>query len=84
MSVSTVTSKGQTTIPKNVREYLKLHPGDKIDFIIGKEGKVIIEPTSFDVKDLKGVLSSPKRKPVSVEEMKAAVRKRIASKIRRK
>ncbi len=42
MSVSTITSKGQTTIPKNIRKYLKLHSGDKIDFIIGKEGKVYL------------------------------------------
>jgi len=46
--------------------------------------EVIIEPASLDVKDFKGVLSSPKKKPVSIEEMKAAVRKRVSSGTRRK
>lgn len=84
MPVSIITSKGQTTIPKNIRDYLKLHTGDKIDFVIGKEGKVMIEPASLDVTDLKGALYSPDRKPVSVEEMKLAVRKHISLKVKRR
>ncbi|MBI4686579.1 MAG: type II toxin-antitoxin system PrlF family antitoxin [Nitrospirae bacterium] len=80
MSISTVTSKGQTTIPKEIREYLKLHPGDRIDFIIGSEGKVVIEPTTLDVKELEGILYSPSRKKVSVEEMKTAIKKRFTRK----
>jgi len=77
MSVSTLTSKGQTTIPADIREYLKLQPGDKIDFIIEDEGKVVIEPATLDVKDIEGVLFNPKRKAVSVEDMKRAIKKRF-------
>lgn len=77
MSVSTLTSKGQTTIPVDIREYLKLQPGDKIDFIIEDEGKVVIEPATLDVKDIEGVLFNPKRKAVSVEDMKRAIKKRF-------
>lgn len=79
MAVSTVTSKGQMTIPKEIREYLKLHPGDKIDFII-EEGKVVMEPTTLDVKELEGILYKPHKKAVSVEEMKTAVQKRFRMK----
>jgi AbrB family looped-hinge helix DNA binding protein len=82
MPASTVTSKGQTTIPKDIREYLNLHAGDKIDFVIGKEGKVIIEPATVDVKELEGILSSRRKRAVSVEEMKAAIKRRVAAKVK--
>ena len=77
MSVATITSKGQTTIPKDIREHLKLHPGDRIDFIIENEGKVVIEPATVDVKELEGILHKPGRKAVSVDDMKLAVKKRF-------
>lgn len=80
MSVSTVTSKGQITIPKDIREYLKLQPGDKIDFIIEKEGKVVIEPATLDVKELEGILHRPHRKAISLQEMKTAVQRRFRRK----
>lgn len=77
MSASTITSKGQTTIPKNIRKHLKLQPGDKLDFVIDKEGKVVIEPNTLDVKELEGILYRPHRKVVSIREMKTAVKKRF-------
>lgn len=80
MPVSTITSKGQTTIPKDIREHLKLCPGDKIDFIIENAGKVVIEPTTFDVGELEGILYRPHRRVVSVKEMKTAIKKRFGAK----
>ena len=80
MSVSTITTKGQTTIPKDIRNYLKVGAGDKIDFIIDKNGQVIVEPTVRDVKELKGILSRPGARAVSVNEMKAVVRSRFKNK----
>ena len=56
MTVATLTSKGQTTIPKQVREHLKLNPGDKLDFVIESEGRVVIRPAKLDVRELKGLL----------------------------
>ena len=53
MTVATLTSKGQTTIPKQVREHLKLNPGDKLDFVIEPEGRVVIRPAKLDVRDRK-------------------------------
>jgi antitoxin PrlF len=79
MSVSMVTSKGQTTIPKKIRDHLKIQPGDKIDFIIDSNGKVVLEPATLEVKELEGILHRPGMKTVPVEEMKKAVKKRFGS-----
>ena len=77
MSVSTITSKGQTTIPKEIREYLNLHPGDKIDFIIDESGQVIVETATLDIRELKGILHREDIKPVSVEDMKKSIKKHL-------
>lgn len=77
MPVSTLTGKGQTTIPKKIRDHLKLQPGDKIDFIIENRGKVVLEPATLDVKELEGILHRPGMKAVSIEDMKRAVKKRF-------
>lgn len=75
MSTSTLTSKGQATIPKDVRKRLNLHPGDRLEFIIDKDGRVFVLPASVDASDLAGILKRP-AKPVSVTEMNQAIRKR--------
>ena len=73
MPVATLTSKGQTTIPKQVREHLKLNPGDKLDFVIEPEGRVVIRPAKLDVRELKGLLKRRDGKVLSIEEMDAAI-----------
>ena len=75
MSTSTVTSKGQTTIPKDVRERLNLQPGDRLEFVIDEDGRVLVLPASIDASALAGILKPPAR-PVSVEDMNRAIRKR--------
>jgi AbrB family looped-hinge helix DNA binding protein len=75
MSTSTLTSKGQTTIPKDVRKRLNLHPGDRLEFVIDEDGRVLVLPASIDASELAGMLKPPVR-PVSVEEMNRAIRKR--------
>lgn len=57
MARSTVTSKGQITIPKVVREQLQLRTGDKIDFRIDPDGDVRMRPLANKVKDVFGALS---------------------------
>lgn len=76
MPIATLTSKGQLVIPKAIREYLHLHPGDRIDFIIQDNGEVVIRPAVANVHELKGMLKKPGRKPVSVEAMLTAIRHR--------
>jgi antitoxin PrlF len=80
MPVSTLTGKGQTTIPKKIRNHLKIQPGDRIDFVIERGGKVVLEPAILDAKELEGILHRPGTKPVSVEDMKKTVRKRFSPK----
>ncbi len=75
MSTSTMTSKGQTTIPKDIRKRLNLHPGDRLDFIIEEDGRVVVHPASVDASELTGMLKAP-TKSVSVAEMNQAIRKR--------
>ncbi len=75
MPASLMTLKGQTTFPKKIREYLNLQPGDKVDFVVDVNGKVVLEPASCDIKDLEGILYKPGRKAVSIEEMKNSIRK---------
>ena len=75
MSAATVTSKGQITIPKEIRAMLNLHSGDKVNFIVDESGVVRLVPLTRDVKSLKGIVPKPE-KPVSVDDMKNTVRKR--------
>ena len=69
---STLTSKGQLTVPKEVRERLKLKTGDKIQFMINKEGKIELSPIKARLKDLKGILPPPKKK-VTLKDMENAI-----------
>ena len=77
MPSSTLTSKGQTTIPKEVRDHLKLQSGDQIDFLIRSDGTVVLRPATLDVRELKGILHRKNRRPVSVNAMTDAIRKRF-------
>lgn len=76
MPTATVTSKGQVTLPKQVRETLKVKAGDQIDFVLDAEGEVRVRAGRFDVRDLKGLLRRPGRKAVSLEAMDAAIARR--------
>jgi AbrB family looped-hinge helix DNA binding protein len=73
MASATVTSKGQITIPKNIRQALRLGPGDRVEFIIEKGGKVSVLPGKADIADLKGLLRRRGRRPVSVMDMERAI-----------
>lgn len=77
MSISMMTSKGQTTIPIDIRTYLGVHTGDKLEFFISEQGDVIVAPLTGDVTKLKGFLPKPKKK-VSIEDMNKAIAKRAA------
>ena len=70
--VSTITSKGQLTVPKKIREVLRLQPGNKIEFIFDKHGNVKLIPVKNSIKELKGMAPRPE-KPVSLKEMQDAI-----------
>ena len=75
MATATVTSKGQVTIPKQIRELLGLGSGDRINFVIEDDGRVTFRPATKDIRSLKGIVHKP-GKPVSVEDMNATIRDR--------
>ncbi len=75
MPAATLTSKGQITIPKPVREALKLETGDRVEFLVAADGTVTIWPVIEDVTTLKGMLKKPSRR-VTIEEMNQAIRNR--------
>jgi len=77
MPFSTITSKGQITIPKSVRKSLGLQPGDRIEFFVHENGEIIVKPIAKKVDEVFGRLYDNKRKPVSVDEMDEAVRQRF-------
>ena len=79
MPTSLLTAKGQTTIPKKIREYLNLHPGDKVDFVVDRNGDVILKPSTCDIKELEGILHKPGMKSVTIDEIKNSVKKRFGS-----
>ena len=76
MPVATLSSKGQLVIPKDIREYLHLQPGDCLDFIIRDDGDVVLRPVVTDVRELKGFLHKPGRQPASIMAMQNAIRSR--------
>jgi antitoxin PrlF len=70
---STITSKGQATIPKAVRDHLRLKPGDRVKFFIHPNGSVVLLPM-LPISGLRGILKKPRRQPVTIEQMREAVR----------
>lgn len=79
MSYAKVTSKGQITIPVDVRQRLGIDAGDRIEFVEVADGEFIIKPATVDVRSLKGLLKKPPV-PVSVEKMRDTIRARGANK----
>lgn len=72
MATAAVTSKGQITIPVEVRKRLGLKPGDRVRFIEGENGEYILRPKSGSILDLKGCVRWT-AKPVSIEEMNETI-----------
>jgi AbrB family looped-hinge helix DNA binding protein len=73
MPSATITSKGQVTIPWRIREVLRLGPGDRVDFVINDEGRVIVRPGTVEVAELRGLLHRPGKPPVTLEQIDAAI-----------
>ena len=78
MPTATLTSKGQLTLPKAIRDRLRLGAGDRVDFLIKDDGTIVLRPATADVRELSGLLHRKGIKPLSVGEMDAAIRRRSA------
>ena len=71
MSTATLTSKGQLTVPKVVRDALGLAAGDRVQFIEHENGFKLVA-ASHDVRELKGMFAGRRGKPATLDEIKAA------------
>ena len=78
MATATLTSKGQITIPAEVREALRVDVGDRVEFVQIAPGRYEFIAATQPVTALKGMFGKP-RKSVSIEQMNAAIARRGAS-----
>jgi len=74
MATAAVTSKGQITIPIEVRKDLGLKTGSRVSFIKGENGEYILKPKTGSLKDLEGFIHWT-GKPVTIEEMNETIAK---------
>ncbi|MBZ0255303.1 type II toxin-antitoxin system PrlF family antitoxin [bacterium] len=77
MAISHLSSKGQTTIPKAIREHLNLHTGDKIEFVVDENGRVRLEAINTDIFELEGILHKQGINAVSIEEMNHSIKRQF-------
>lgn len=78
MATATLTSKGQLTVPKSVRDALGLDSGDRVEFIETEKGEFAIIAATRSIQELNGKYRGRRSKPVSIEKMNAAIRRRAA------
>jgi antitoxin PrlF len=78
--LATLTSKGQITLPKEIRDKLGLDAGSTLDFELLPDNTITVRAVKPNALRLRGLLKSPHAAPLSVEEMDAG----IAAHLRRK
>lgn len=81
MATASITSKGQITLPIEVRKKLGLKPGDKVRFIENENGEYILKPKTGSIMDMEGILKWT-GKPVTIEEMNETIAKGWAGELR--
>ena len=75
MATATITSKGQITIPAQVRAALGVNAGDRIEFVETERGQFSIVAATRSVRELDGLFRGRRKDPVTIEEMNAAIAK---------
>lgn len=78
MSTSTLTSKGQITLPKDVRSHLRLTEGDRLEFLISDDGTVRLLPVSGSVRRLQGMFRREGAPAQTLEQMEDAISRFVA------
>jgi antitoxin PrlF len=69
MSEATLTSKGQITIPADIRKSMAINPKDRLTFTPMPDGTVVMRAKTKSIKDLKGMLKPPQGTTVSIADM---------------
>ena len=82
MPIATMTSKGQITIPKAVRDALRLRPGTRVDFVQEPDGRVVLRPLTHRLLDLVGTIKYD-GPPVTLEEMNDAIARAVVERFER-
>ena len=76
--IVTLTSKGQLTVPKAIRDKLKLDAGAKLDFIVDKDGTLRVRPLR-PISSLFGLLHRPGMKPLTLADIDAAIGEHVSA-----
>jgi antitoxin PrlF len=76
-----LTSKGQVTIPKGIRDRLGVRPGDKVQFFIDDRGRAVLEPT-IKLRDIVGILPRPERS-LTIEAIDKGIAEAAVERFRR-
>ena len=84
MPTATLTTKGQITIPKQVRDHLGVETGDRLSFVVQEDGTVIVKPITRHVRELGGILRRPGERAVSLAEMDQAIARHVQRKLGRR
>ena len=71
MTESTITSKGQTTVPAEIRALVQAKPGTRLVWSAMPDGTIIVRAKTRSILDMAGMLKTPKGQPVRVEDMNA-------------
>lgn len=69
MAESTITAKGQTTVPANVRALVQAKPGTRLVWSVMPDGTIIVRAKTKSVLAMAGMLKAPRGRRISVEEM---------------
>lgn len=77
MPTAKVTSKGQITLPREVREQLGVDKGDRVKFVIRDDGEVVIEPATLPLSTLRGCLKKGRQRVLSIEKMQDAIERGV-------
>ena len=78
---ATLTSKGQITLPKEIRDRLGLDAGSMLDFQLLEDNTITARPVMPDARRIRGLLKSPHATPPTAEQMDEAVSKHLRDKV---
>lgn len=77
MVTAKLTSKGQLTIPKAVRDTLRLHGGDRVAFTVHGDAEAVMKPMTKSVDEVFGLLYTPGQPRKNIEQMNDAIAERM-------
>ena len=69
MTESTITAKGQTTVPAEIRARVGAGPGTRLVWAVAPDGTIIVRAKTQSILDMAGLIKAPKGKRVSIEAM---------------